>query len=473
MLLLEGKPYWDTKFLVRSLSMDESVELTAVVQLAEGRLLQRKIARRGKKADDQWTIEKDAGKFLADRAALASYQIVILGRNAEVFLSDEALTRLTKWLDADDGSLVCFRGAPSSKIGQRLDELMPVRWTASAETRFRAQWTNEGQALRWLPDEGETDPLTAMPALATTTQPKIKPYVATVLATNAGGGQTVPLVTYRAGGSVGSGRVVAVEGAGMWRWAFLPPQHQDRDELYGSLWRSLVRWLVTNAGMLPSQRLALRAEKCTFNTEENAAVALQVREDRWTGGRPQIELCDAALAPLKTVPCKPWGNAAGQYHADLGPLAEGRYRVRVAGAAKDETSAEAAFERPRQPPGAARCRRAAGEHEVDRRGQRRRGVDTRRVPGTGKNVRRTHSAQPSRAGHPHAGLGPLVAPGRGLRPLGHGLGPATVVGIDLDVRTQTVNATTGLAPNGTRLGRNDLHQCQLRCDKTPASSSGR
>ena len=141
-----------------------------------------------KTADDQWTIEKDAGKFLADRATLASYQIVILGRNAEVFLSDEALTRLTKWLDSDDGSLVCFRGAPSLKISQRLDELMPVRWTASAETRFRAQWTDEGQALRWLPGEGETDPLTAMPALATTAQPKVKPYVATVLATNAAGG---------------------------------------------------------------------------------------------------------------------------------------------------------------------------------------------------------------------------------------------------------------------------------------------
>ena len=111
-LLLEGKPYWDTKFLIRSLATDESVELTAVVQLAEGRLLERKITRHDKTTDDQWTIEKDAGKFLADRATLASYQIVILGRNAEVFLSDEALTRLAKWLDSNDGSLVCFRGRP-------------------------------------------------------------------------------------------------------------------------------------------------------------------------------------------------------------------------------------------------------------------------------------------------------------------------------------------------------------------------
>jgi hypothetical protein len=145
---------------------------------------------------------------------------------------------------------------------------------------------------------------------------------------------------------VGSGRVVAVEGAGMWRWAFLPPQHQDRDELYGSLWRSLIRWLVTSAGMLPSQRLALRAEKSTFTSEENAVVTLQVREDRWTGGTPQIELSVVGTlrVPATLVPCKPWGNAPGQYHADLGRLGEGRYRVRVVGAGKEETSAEAAFD---------------------------------------------------------------------------------------------------------------------------------
>ena len=44
-LLLEGKPYWDTKFLVRTLSADGSIELTSVVQLVEGRLWQRKMPR--------------------------------------------------------------------------------------------------------------------------------------------------------------------------------------------------------------------------------------------------------------------------------------------------------------------------------------------------------------------------------------------------------------------------------------------
>ena len=233
MLLLEGKPYWDTKFLVRTLSADRSIELTSVVQMAEGRLLQRKIPRRAPAAgkagragavrpllaqralaagkpdspsapplplemfddnvtytppqrgghiarrggvprashgrqhgqagrspsgrsrggagraghtdapgeQEQWTIAKDAGRYLADAAALGGYQIVILGRNAEAFLTDDGLATLRKWLVEGEGSLVCFRGPPASQIGQRLGELMPVRWTPAAESRFRVALT--------------------------------------------------------------------------------------------------------------------------------------------------------------------------------------------------------------------------------------------------------------------------------------------------------------------------------------------
>ena len=265
----------------------------------------------------------------------------MLGRNAEVFLSDEALGRLRKWLNDEDGSLVCFRGAPSTEINQRLDELLPVRWRASPESRFRVQLSDEGQTLGWLP-HGEGDPLSGMPSLVRATLTETKPYAATVLATSVtAGGAPAPVITSRPVGAMGSGRVVVVEGAGMWRWAFLPPQHQARDELYGSLWRSLVRWLVTNVGLLPSQRMALRADKAAFTTEENVLATLLVRENQWNGGIPTLELSGPTLAKPQTVSCKPWGTAPGQYHADLGRLAEGRYRIRVVGADKNESSAEA------------------------------------------------------------------------------------------------------------------------------------
>src|SRR5207244_2789081 len=89
-------------------------------------------------------------------------------------------------------------------------------------------------------------------------------------------GDGSPVVAYQ---PYGSGRVVVVEGAGMWRWAFLPPQYQQYEEVYGSLWHSLLRWLVSSAGLLPGQQLALRADKVSFSTTEPATATLLVRED--------------------------------------------------------------------------------------------------------------------------------------------------------------------------------------------------
>ncbi|MGA2066847.1 MAG: VWA domain-containing protein [Thermoguttaceae bacterium] len=365
-LLLEGKPYWDTKFLVRTLAMDESVDLTSVVQLAPGRLLRRTIARGtpakqpppkaapGAKSgggadpkptpstpDDQWTIAKDVGGLLTDPATLGSYQIVILGRSAEVFLTDEALARLKKWLTDDEGALVCFRGPPSSQINQRLGELMPVRWVPGSPARLRVNLTEEGLAARWIGSASQDDSLAAMPALATGLRPEQKPYLATILAAGTSGGQTVPMITYQ---PVGSGRVVAVEGAGMWHWALLPPQHQDRDEVYGALWRSLVRWLVAKVGLSPSQRWAVQTDKVTFHTGEDAAATLLVRETARPNLPLRLELSAGGPGAAQSIPCRPWGNAPGQYRAELGRLPEGRYQVRLAGADKDDVSATAMFD---------------------------------------------------------------------------------------------------------------------------------
>jgi hypothetical protein len=357
-LLLEGKPYWDTKFLVRTLAADQSIELTSVVQIAEGRLLWQKSPRAiaqdekapvtaNKGADppggrEQWAIEKDAGKFLADAGALATYQIVILGRNAEAFLTDDALAKLRKWLTESEGSLVCFRGPPASQIGQRLGELMPLRWTPTAESRFRVELTEAGQALRWLPAAGDAKgQLAELPSLAAAARPEASKALAVVLAKGVLGGsaEPTPMMVYQ---PVGSGRVVVVEGAGMWRWAFLSPEHQKQEEIYGSLWRSLVRWLVSNVGMLPSQRMALRADKLSFTTDESVTATLLVRE--WTGDPPRVQLVGGPKDRPSDYQCVPRGSFPGQFSVGLGRLPEGRYSLRVAGSDKNDLSAVAAFD---------------------------------------------------------------------------------------------------------------------------------
>ena len=350
-LLLEGKPYWDTKYLVRTLSADPSIELTSVVQIAEGRLHRRTITSmvsddpdEESQRTDTWAIETRADQFLTDEGQLDQYQIIILGRDAEIFLSSAsdsiALTRLRRWLTESNGSLVCFRGSPTAQINERLGQLLPVRWEPAQESRFRLQMTPAGQALRWLSGSGDTDDtLTGMPSLATVTTPGMLKPLAVVLATASEGGQSAPVITYQ---PVGNGRVVVVEGAGMWRWAFLPPTFQDRDEVYAALWRSLVRWLVSNVGLLPTQDLALRTDTTTFSTDETAMAMMLVRAER-VGEPPMVELSGAALERPRLVSPVPAGGP-GQYRLVFGRLPEGQYRSRVVGDQSDDIAGLAEFD---------------------------------------------------------------------------------------------------------------------------------
>jgi hypothetical protein len=342
-LLLEGKPYWDAKFLVRTLGADESVQLETIVRLAEGRYLRRTITHELPAGDaaaqpppvtqrsEQWTIETDSGGILADPVRLAGYQVVVLGRDAESFLSDQAVSRLGKWLAEENGALVCFRGPPTSQLSRRLGDLVPVRWTPGREERFRVQLTESGQSMPWLAGGGASEAIESLPSLATTAQAEQPKPLAVVLATSqAAPGERDPVISYQ---PVGGGRVVVVEGAGMWRWAFLPPQHEEHDRIYRGLWRSLVRWLVSQVELLPSQQLALRSDKVTFDPREAATATLLVR-DAENSSAPTVELRSVLAQeaqPQQFTPV-PEGESPGQYRVVFGQLPEGRYEASVVGA---------------------------------------------------------------------------------------------------------------------------------------------
>jgi hypothetical protein len=387
-LLLEGKPYWDTKFLVRTLVSDPSIELVSMVEMAEGRVLRREISRAaagsvsptgdGEATDkvapgeddgsrtpgesagpsppqaeasvatvtQSWTVESDADVILADPDALSSFQIVILGRDADRFLGGEALANLKKWVSQQEGSLVCYRGAPASQISQRLGQLMPVRWTPMRESRFRMRLTDSGQRLAWLPQVGvggaQEDPLAKLPSLATSARAERPKPLAVVLATGAEGEvNDTPALTYQ---PVGMGRVVVFEGAGMWRWAFLPPKFKQHDQLYGVLWRSLIRWLVAQVQLLPSETVALRSDKVTFSDREPAMAVLMLKEDTASPDAPQVELSGTGLDEPRMVQPIPMPGALGQYRVALGRLPEGRYELRVSGADEGGSGQRVAFD---------------------------------------------------------------------------------------------------------------------------------
>ncbi|MEW6251112.1 MAG: hypothetical protein AB1716_10730 [Planctomycetota bacterium] len=378
-LVLEGKPYWDTKFFLRTLAADPLIELHSLVRLTDNRVMQRTLPRAmpagataasapaatGAAArTEDWRIIADPNAALGADGLLRDTQVVVLGRSAELFLSEAVLARLRAWVARDGGALVCYRGAPVTQVNQQLARLLPVQWAPARETRMHAKLTERGRDLRWFGAAGAAVPshagdaradgqppgtapaaarpggagataeaadvLRLMPTLASVTHvERAKPLAVVLVAADRPGAEDAPMVTYQ---PYGAGRVVVIEGAGMWRWAFLAPQYEVHDDIYRGLWHSLLRWLVSNAGLLPGQTVSLRSDKVSFSTAESASATLLLREP--AGAElPAIELVSeapeaAADEPRMFTPA-PLGDEPGAFRIVFGRLPEGRYHVRV------------------------------------------------------------------------------------------------------------------------------------------------
>ena len=358
-LLLEGKPYWDAKFLIRTLAADPSLEVDAIVRVTESRFVMRslKLDRGGTAAGDQATgavpagaasggatpaaaspahaariesssIVRDPQGLLEGTQGLASYQLLVLGRDAEVFLNPRVLERLRTWISHDGGSLICYRGTPVAQVPADLARLMPVRWTPARETRFRVKLTDRGSDLSWLNPgmPGEEDVFGRLPSLATAA-PAERPKPLSVVLAKSETEPGPPVFTYQ---SYGTGRVVAVEGSGMWRWAFLSPQYQQHDQVYESLWQSLLRWLVSSVGLVPGQDLVLRTDKVTYSAGEPVAALLLTRDESAGSKKLDVELTDEGEGSTTKVSAVPLGEEPGVYRVPFGVLPAGKYRARVA-----------------------------------------------------------------------------------------------------------------------------------------------
>jgi hypothetical protein len=327
-LLLEGKPYWDAKFLMNTLAQNASLEIDGIIRVAEGRAIQRRM-RLGapstssdepqKQREEMTEVLSGLPEVLASAEKLNEYQVIVLGRDAEEFLTDEVVERIRTWISKEGGSLVCYRGSPVASINQNLARLMPVRWSPTSEERFRISLTGRGRDLNWISAE---DPigLSRMPSLASTSKPQRPTPLAVVLAQSEG--STQPAIAFQ---PYGTGRVVAVEGAGMWRWAFLAPSYQVEEPVYDFLWQGLIRWLITGAGLSPGQNSALRVDRTTFLTEEPATATYLVRTEAAKGEVPSVELKIATGESLGVFKPAPLGDEPGVYRVMFGTLPAGQY----------------------------------------------------------------------------------------------------------------------------------------------------
>lgn len=271
-LLVEGVPYWDSKFLGQHLRKQSNMEVTAVYRTAPERFF--KVAPDGTPQSESKAIFPET----ADELGL--YDIVVFGKGAEYFLTLERLAALKAFVADRGGCVVFARGRPYADQGGGLEDLESVEWGGSSSADCRLAPCGEGEDIGLfgglLP--GRDDAVWSRLPLVRCSQTSVglKSF-AQVLAEGRwsergdAASRAVPLLVSR---RFGKGMTVTMNVDGLWQWSFFPSA-KEAAGMYEELWTQLLLWAGTYAEFLPGHDYALHLGVST--ALPNMPVRVQVR----------------------------------------------------------------------------------------------------------------------------------------------------------------------------------------------------
>jgi len=286
-LVLEGAPSWESRFVVRTLAQDPQVELTTITGLGrvrtasggENAFTPRRLVRvPGTSA--QQTSQSPAGQ-LVDERLLSRADIIILGERIDRVMTPELARFLTARI-ADAGGAVIFLRVPPAPIGSplvdELETLSAVRWTGEVDPggRILPAPGSEGiPPVRALFDESAGEFYSSLPRMRAVTRARGARSLATLWLTDTSpdGSVRAALAHLR----VGRGQTLTFMSEGMWRWALNPNPDGATGSVYRDFWARTVRWLALGGEFLPGQALSVRADRVLANPGERVRVSVRAR----------------------------------------------------------------------------------------------------------------------------------------------------------------------------------------------------
>ncbi len=294
--MFEAQPYWDTRFLARVLEDDPQVELYAVYRIGHNRFLKRHERSAAEVSLDTESTGPSEQDWLT-RTWLNQFDVVILGRGAGHFFADDHAQLLVDYVVQQGGAVILARGQAfddttdtSRRAARIFSEIEPVRWGSSVWRHLKLTLARAGHTdpLTRFEPLGQTEViLSQLPGMiaATDIQGEKAASVVLLRQTPMGTNQTqttqdrsvtnvMAAVTYQ---NVGHGRVFAVLGDGLWRWAFLPNRVRTYDSVYRLFWSRAIRWLAIGGPFLPGQWVSMNQSTLVAKPGESVTVTATAR----------------------------------------------------------------------------------------------------------------------------------------------------------------------------------------------------
>lgn len=263
-LILEGDPYWDTTFLQRSLMRNNKFDVDTIIVYGASRVQ----AIRKSSAPENFRIP-------TTREEMTVYDVVILGRRVDRLLDEQQVHLLDEFVRVGGGAVVFSRGRAFQE-GNRLSELEPVIWSEPTRERVQLRATAEGRVLSAFQLLGNSvDGMDSLPELMAGRDAGEAKSLTSTLAVVSGprDGSPAPAVVHR---RYGSGQVLSVGVAGMWRWG-LHAKGGGPNTPFDRFWDQMILWLLAGRDFIPTSRYSFRPSSANIVLGEKAYFRLTMR----------------------------------------------------------------------------------------------------------------------------------------------------------------------------------------------------
>ena len=341
-IVFEGRPYWETSFIIDALRADPSMAVTTVMALTDT----RDVVRVPRQTSQAPTAESLLGN-------LDAFDVVILGKGIERWFGGERRHALESFVLDHGGGLFIARDQPvrgddadADALRELMSRLSPLELGGQRAA---------GGVLGLSPDARESGLMTddalpgfdaaidGVPGVVSATRENTERAMSTVLLRwaprSAFGGDPViqdddppALAAMR----IGAGRTMALTSEGLWRWAMAPNASRATRQLYWSLLSRLTRWLALGGAFQPGRELSVQVDPGPHEPGETIEIVIRSRTPQ-SGTPLQVSVTDPSgdtgfLAPSDA------NTDARRWTASFTANDEGVYTIRAAIGEHDATA---------------------------------------------------------------------------------------------------------------------------------------
>ena len=317
LLLLEGRPRWEFRYLRNTFERDPQWEVTALVA--------------GTEVNDLWPRGTGPGKFPADRETLFAYDLIVFGEVPPNLLNDHDLELLKDFAGTRGGGVIFVDGQRELLRGYAktaLGPLFPVEWSGAPpkEPPAALQLTERGAAFAPLRLAADTTANAALwhalppPHWLATTRalPGAETLVEALV-----GAQKLPAIVRR---QFGAGQVLYLAFDEAWRWRF-----QVADKYHEPFWHQVANALMEPPYAVLDKQAALDVGAANYREGDTARIRARLRDvlgRAITQGHPQALLFRDGQK-VAAIPLSADESNGGIFRGKTPPLTPGRYELRL------------------------------------------------------------------------------------------------------------------------------------------------